>query len=102
MKITIEENSFFSPKSTIVFDDEKDICLVDNVPFITDVKKDMQVILDCLCGAPLKMVDDGVLDGVSYVIKIEKNNETREYVFVNKFPQGFNNVFDIIGRLEKC
>ena len=99
MKITIEVYSLPIPDdNTIIYDDEQNLCLLNDKSVKTDVKRDMQTILDVLAGAPREM-SMPVMDGGGCRIKIEKNGETRVYRYSNSYPKGFNKVWETIGGL---
>lgn len=101
MKIIINVWSLPIPDDkTIIYDEKQNVCLLEGKPVKTDVKTDMQVILDCLAGAPLEM-SMPVMDGWGCRIEIEKDGSVREYKFSNSFPKGFDKVLSTISKLPR-
>ncbi len=101
MKVTIEVWSALSfEDKTIIYDDEQNLCLLNGNPAKTDVKRDMQVILDCLAGAPLNL-SMPVIDGGGCKITIENSGENRVYRYSNSYPKGFNKVWETLERLPR-
>lgn len=83
----------------IAFDEEKKACVVNGERRDINVEVCMQEILNVLCSAEEVMVDESVVDGITYTFTIEKDKKTRDYYFKNAFPKGFYKISDIIGGL---
>ena len=101
MQLVIKEIGFWG-RDVFLFDEEKNICLVNNERKDVNVPRIMQDLLNILCGANSAMVDNRVLDGSTFQIEIHKNGKKREYLFKNSFPKNFDTFTRILGGLKEC
>lgn len=99
MQLIIKEISL-GDVNTFAFDEDKQICLANGNVKEINVASTMQSLLNVLCGAEQAMVNNRVIDGITYEITILKNGETRNYYFKNSFPRGFAHFAEILGGLR--
>ena len=101
MKLIINELSF-GDSITYFFDEEKQLCFINEEQKSVDVIKTMQDLLNILCGAKTRMVNKQVLDGGRYDITILNGDKQRKYYFQNSYPKNFDKFIEILGGLKKC
>ena len=101
MQLVIKVFSFCGD-DTFIFDEEKQICLVNGNKKDINVSKTMQSLLNVLNGAKKIMVNNGVLDGSVFDISIFKNGKSTNYCFKNSFPKDFYIFSEILGGLKEC
>ena len=101
MQLIIKEISLWD-SDVFVFDEEQNICLVNNERKNIEVPQTIQGLLNILCGASTTMVDNSVIDGTTFQIEIIKEGKKREYLFKNSFPKNFSKFIRILGGLKEC
>lgn len=99
MQLIIKEISLGNV-NTFAFDEDKQICLVNGNVKEINVASTMQSLLNVLCDAEQAMVNNRVIDGITYEITILKDSQIRNYHFKNNFPKGFAHFTEILGGLR--
>jgi len=100
MKVTIRKTSMFSSVVICADNVEKSVTL-DYKPISYDPEKLVYHVFDMTRGWPNHLINDDIIDGKSYSVKIEDGDKLESFVFQNKFPPNIYRLIDLIRDVQR-
>ncbi len=97
MKITVSVFNMYNSRY-LVLDDEKNEATFNGQKVNIDIKPFASRLLAIVSSWDERMVNEMVLDGESYFVKIEKDGKVYTYEGRNKFPVNYR---DFVGLLRE-
>ena len=101
MKIVIKISNLITSLN-IQVDDEKGMFLLNNKAIDVDIEKFVSSLTTILASWQQKMVDESVIDGEEYSVKLRIGTKTRTYIGKNKFPSNYRDFKKLIEGVTKC
>ena len=95
MKITVSVFNMYKSRY-IVLDDEKNEATFNGKKVELDIPPFASKLLTIISSWDNRMVNDMVLDGESYSVKVEKDGKVYNYEGRNKFPLNYRDFIDLL------
>ncbi len=95
MKITVSIFNMYNSKY-LVLDDEKNEATFNGKKIDLDIPPFASRLLTIISSWDHKMINDMILDGESYYVKVEKDGKVYTYEGRNKFPINYRDFVELL------
>ncbi len=95
MKIIVTLRSL-TKLTRLELDEEKQTANLNGTPIDINVEPFINKLLKIVSSWKKRMVNDFILDGLEYTVKIEKDDKSFEFYGRNKFPDNFQDFINLL------